>query len=116
MNTSLHNEIDLFKALGDPLRLRIMALLLNGERCVCDLVSVLEANQSTVSRHLSTLRKAGLVEARREGTWMHYSISSTLPDWAQPLLKSIRLLAETHPVLKADAGRLNAAGCNLSQS
>jgi len=115
MSLSLHNETDLFKALGDPLRLRIMALLSQQERCVCDLVSALDAHQSTISRHLGTLRKAGLVQARRQGTWMHYRISPELPDWAVPLLESVRRLAEIHPRLQADRERLGRVHCTPSQ-
>lgn len=62
----------IFKALSDETRLRIMGLLLEGELCVCDLMSILELPQSTVSRHLAYLRTAGLVEGRRDGVWMHY--------------------------------------------
>jgi ArsR family transcriptional regulator len=66
---------DIFKALGDETRLQIMALLLeHGELCVCDIESVLGASQSKTSRHLRYLLHAGLVQDRREGVWMHYSI------------------------------------------
>jgi ArsR family transcriptional regulator len=65
-----------FKALGDETRLRIMALLLRGqELCVCDIMAALNLPQSTVSRHLSYLRNAGLVDDRRQGIWMYYRIS-----------------------------------------
>lgn len=111
----MQNETDFFKALGDPLRLRIVALLRQGERCVCDLVAILGASQSTVSRHLSTLRKAGIVQARREGTWMHYSINPQLPSWARSVLEGIDQLAETHPELIADIQRLNTTCCSISQ-
>jgi len=69
-----------FKALGDETRLRIMALLLDGndgkELCVCDIMAALDLPQSTVSRHLSYLRNAGLVDDRRQGIWMYYRINS----------------------------------------
>jgi len=64
-----------FKALAEPVRLRIINLLINQESlCVCDLVTVLEIGQSTASRHLAYLKNAGLVTAWREGTWMHYAL------------------------------------------
>ena len=64
-----------YKALGDETRLRIMALLLNRqELCVCDIMAALELPQSTISRHLSYLRNAGLVVDRRQGKWMYYKI------------------------------------------
>ena len=66
----------LFKALGDETRLRIMALLVNDqELCVCDIMAALELPQSTVSRHLSYLRNTGLVDDRRQGVWMYYKIN-----------------------------------------
>lgn len=65
----------LFKALGDETRLRILALLTSGELCVCDLMAALVLPQSTVSRHLATLRNAGLVEDRRQGVWMYYRLA-----------------------------------------
>lgn len=64
----------LFKALSDETRLRIVALLAHGEVCVCHLQQALELPQPTVSRHLAVLRAAGLVEARREASWMHYRL------------------------------------------
>ncbi len=65
-----------FKALGDESRLRVFALVaVQGSICVGDLVTLLDLPQSTVSRHLATLRLAGLLSARREGTWVHYQLS-----------------------------------------
>jgi ArsR family transcriptional regulator len=68
-----------FKALSDETRLRILALLTQGELCVCDLMAVLQLPQSTVSRHLAYLRNAGLLTDRREGVWMYYRIASQMP-------------------------------------
>lgn len=65
----------LFKALSDDTRLRILGLLLEGELCVCDLMAILNMPQSTVSRHLAYLKNSGLVEDRRQGVWMHYRLS-----------------------------------------
>lgn len=63
-----------FKALADETRLRILGMLLDGERCVCDLTAALDAGQSLLSHHLKTLKDAGLVSDRRDGRWVHYSI------------------------------------------
>lgn len=72
----MKNIAQLFKALGDETRLRIMALLLEGrELCVCDIMAVLKLPQSTVSRHLSYLRHSGLVDDRRQGVWMYYRLN-----------------------------------------
>jgi ArsR family transcriptional regulator len=64
----------LFRALGDETRLRIVALLSNGELCVCHLENALDLNQSNASRQLGILKTAGVVDSRRDGTWVYYSI------------------------------------------
>ena len=64
----------LFKALGDETRLRIIALLSHGELCVCHIQDALELPQPNVSRQLAILRAAGLVEDRREGSWVYYRL------------------------------------------
>jgi ArsR family transcriptional regulator len=69
---------EVFKALSDRTRLRILALLGNNEVCVCHLHDSLGLPQPTVSRHLAYLRRSGLVAARRDGVWMHYQISTSL--------------------------------------
>ena len=76
----------LFKALGDETRLRIITLLISGlELCVCDIMAVLELPQSTVSRHLAYLRNTGLVDDRRQGIWMYYRISQEATDHTSDL-------------------------------
>jgi ArsR family transcriptional regulator len=69
---------NLFKALADKTRLRILALLGNNEVCVCHIHDSLGVPQPTVSRHLAYLRKSGLVAARRDGVWMHYQVSGSV--------------------------------------
>jgi ArsR family transcriptional regulator, arsenate/arsenite/antimonite-responsive transcriptional repressor len=64
-----------YAALADPTRLRILSLLGDGEICVCHIHASLDVPQPTASRHLAYLRKSGLVEARREGIWMHYKLA-----------------------------------------
>ena len=64
-----------YSALADPTRLRILSLLGDGEICVCHIHASLDVPQPTASRHLAYLRKAGLVEARRAGIWMHYKLA-----------------------------------------
>jgi len=66
---------DILKALSEPIRLRIAVLLTRGELCVCDLIAVLHLPQSTVSRHMSRLRQAGLVQDRRNGKWVYYRLT-----------------------------------------
>ncbi|HWU88582.1 MAG TPA: metalloregulator ArsR/SmtB family transcription factor [Kofleriaceae bacterium] len=66
----------LFRALGDETRLRIVALLSHGELCVCHIEKALDLSQPNVSRQLAILRAAGVVDARREGTWVYYSLAA----------------------------------------
>ena len=71
---------EVFKALGDPVRLRLFVLLtMNQELCVCHMTAALDLPQSTVSRHLSVLRHVGLVSARRDGKWMYYQLADDVP-------------------------------------
>ena len=65
----------LFRALADRTRLRLLNLMRDQEVCVCYFVAVLETSQPKVSRHLAYLRRAGIVSARRQATWMHYRIA-----------------------------------------
>ena len=81
---------DVFKALSDETRLQMLGLLLKeGELCVCDFVDVLEITQSKASRHLRHLVNAGLLDDRRDGTWVHFRIADK-PEPAQAHV--IRLL------------------------
>ena len=70
----MKNEAGIFKALADETRLRILLLLLDGELCVCELISALELPQSTVSRHLAYLKRTGWVCDRKQGVWMYYRL------------------------------------------
>jgi DNA-binding transcriptional ArsR family regulator len=65
----------IFKALGHPARLRIVEVLRGGERCVCDLVDVSEGGWSTVSRHLSVLKSAGILEDEKRGLQVYYKLA-----------------------------------------
>ncbi len=80
----------LFKALSEEIRLRIINLLSSGELCVCDLVELLDLPQSTVSRHLAYLRNCGLISDRREGVWMYYQLQKDLDDFQQLLLELLQ--------------------------
>ena len=78
----------LFKALADKTRLRILALLGNNEVCVCHIHDSLAVPQPTVSRHLAYLRRARLVDARRDGVWMHYRVTRTLDPNVETVLRA----------------------------
>ena len=72
----MQDVIELFKALADETRLRILNLLYERELCVCDVMAVLNITQSKASRHLIVLKRAGLASDRREAQWMYYSLLS----------------------------------------
>lgn len=65
----------MFKALGDPVRLRLLSLVAShagGEACVCDISPAFDLSQPTISHHLKVLREAGLLDCERRGTWVYY--------------------------------------------
>jgi len=96
----------LFKALADETRLRIYLLLGGGEVCVCQIQVALGMPQAKISRHLTVLRHAGLVAARREGLWMYYSR-------AAPSAPSLRVFMELLAArLEADPGLMAAVVAN----
>jgi len=98
-----------YAALADPTRLRILALLGDGEVCVCHLHASLDVPQPTASRHLAYLRKSGLVEARREGIWMHYRLAAIDNPVVAAVVKAA-LHALTHTAIRVkDEHRLHMA-------
>ena len=98
-----------YAALADPTRLRILSLLGDGEICVCHIHASLDLPQPTASRHLAYLRKSGLVEARREGIWMHYRLAPQDSPVVAAVVKAA-LHALTHTDISAkDERRLHVA-------
>lgn len=100
-----------FQALGDNTRLRLLNLMGDQELCVCYFVEILEQGQPKISRHLAYLRRAGIVEARREGKWMHYRI--VMPPnigAAQVLRQTLSWLKEDRS-MQTDRSRLAKACC-----
>lgn len=89
----LDEAASLYRALGDETRLRILRMLVGSEVCVCDLARELEIAQPLLSHHLKTLREAGLVQARRDGRWMHYSLD---PEVVEGLGGALSKLAADH--------------------
>ena len=77
----------LFRLLSDPTRLQCMLLLRRADSlCVCELTAELQMIQPKVSRHLATLREAGLVQDERRGQWVHYRIAPGMPPWIERVL------------------------------
>ena len=96
----------LLKALGDENRLRMVALLTGGELCVCHLEAALELSQWSTSRHLAALRAAGVVDSRREGTWVHYRLAEQDDADRREVLRSLVARFKKRDVFRRDARRL----------
>lgn len=86
----MEGPVAVLKALADTNRLRIVGLLkATSELCVCDLGHLLQLPQYAVSRHLSTLKRAGLVSQRREGQWVYYRLNPHLSDHVRKLVEAV---------------------------
>jgi ArsR family transcriptional regulator, arsenate/arsenite/antimonite-responsive transcriptional repressor len=103
--------VQLFAALADPTRLRLLNLMNGREVCVCYFVEILKQGQPKISRHLAYLRRAGIVEARREGKWMHYRIERLADKKAASILDATLKSFETDRKMEADLARLGQACC-----
>ena len=73
----MQDLMNIFKALAEETRLRIIRLLENGELCVCDIVTALDMVQPKVSFHLAVLKEAGFIKDRKQGKWTHYSLDDS---------------------------------------
>jgi ArsR family transcriptional regulator len=105
----MKHHAQIFKALSDPIRLRIVLLLQSeGELCVCDLMAVLKLPQSTVSRHLAYLKRSCWVDTRREGVWMHYQLSRESCRMCRELLETLRKNLKELPEAASDRKSLAA--------
>ena len=101
----------LFKALSDPIRLRLLNLIGDQEVCVCFFVEALDTPQPTISRHLAYLRRTGLVKARRDGKWMHYSVVTPKEREVSDVLNASLRAMKANPEFQRDRARLNKACC-----
>lgn len=93
-----------FKALGDPVRLRLLSLIAaheGGEACVCDLTGAFELSQPTISHHLKVLREAGLITGERRATWVYYAVVPA----------RVQLLADVLAPAGATRAGLTASSC-----
>ena len=82
-------------ALSDETRLQLVELLAEGEQCVCDLTDTLKSSQSRLSFHLKTLKEAGLLQDRREGRWVYYSLDPAALEELKAMLQSIKARSRT---------------------
>ncbi len=95
------------KALADGSRLRVLMALAGGELCVCQIVELLQLAPSTVSKHMSILRQARLVESRKDGRWMHYRLPDReTPKAAQDAIAWVRRHLAQSPQIVQDGKNL----------
>jgi len=106
-------SVHFFKALADPIRLRIVHLLTQqDELCVCHFMQVFDLPQSSISRHLSTLRNAGLVIGRRDKLWVHYRLGIDNQSPYANIIHEIAVLSRIETVLAADLMRVKNISCS----
>jgi ArsR family transcriptional regulator len=100
-----------FRALADRTRLRLLNIIGNDEVCVCFFVEILKTHQPKISRHLAYLRRAGIVDARREGQWMHYRIVEPADADAARVLKGVMTWLANDQEMQRDRQRLEKICC-----
>ena len=101
----------LFRALADRTRLRLLNLIGRDEVCVCYFVEVLKTPQPKISRHLAYLRRAGIVDARRDGKWMHYRVVEPDNERAAQVLRNIQDWLASDREMQRDRNRLVQICC-----
>ena len=106
-----YDLVRLFEALSDRTRLRLLNLMDGREVCVCYFVEILGQSQPKISRHLAYLRNAGVVNARREGKWMHYSLNHPEDAGANAILNATLRSLKTDREMQSDLARLGKACC-----
>ena len=96
-----------FHILSDQFRLRALALIrTEGALCVCELVHALKIAQPNISRHLATMRAAGLVVTRRQAQWVFYALNPDLPGWQQDVLQAAMEGLKHEAIIEQDRKRL----------
>jgi len=98
--TAAADPVTVFRALGDPTRLRVIELLAGGQRCACEIQAALDVSANLLSHHLKVLREAGLIDGERRGRWIDYRLE---PDGVAATA------ARLHALIGMDAG---ACGCD----
>lgn len=103
--------VTFFKCLSDETRLNIV-LLVNAhqELCVCDLTEKLQLSQPKISRHLALLRASGLLQDRRQGQWVYYSIAKKLPSWCYEILTALN--TQTAPIFPSLQSLVSKSCCD----
>lgn len=100
-----------FSALADRTRLRLLNLMREGEVCVCFFAEALGTNNPKISRHLSYLKRASLVEGRRDGKWMHYRLNEPVDRDAREVFAATMKMLGVDPQMNADREKLVNVCC-----
>ncbi|RNA70108.1 ArsR/SmtB family transcription factor [Alteribacter keqinensis] len=95
---TFEDAAQLFKLIGDKTRLKMLAILYKDDCCVCELVEVFQMSQPSISQHLRKLKQAGIVNERRSGQWIFYSLNKENP-WYGQVTDIIHTLPDTQPLL-----------------
>ena len=99
--------LNITKALSDEKRVRALMMLAGGELCVCQIIEMLGLAPSTVSKHMSILKQAGLVEANKQGRWMHYSLAGrNAPNEIKKIISWLISCLEDEPEIQRDKKEL----------
>ena len=100
-------QTTLFHILSDETRLRALALMhTGGEVCICELVHALGLPQPKISRHMATMRDAGIATARRDAQWVFYAPNPALPAWQQQVISAAIQGLNDSPITAKDLTRL----------
>jgi DNA-binding transcriptional ArsR family regulator len=103
----MRDLLTIAKALGDESRVRALLSLKGGELCLCQIIDVLELSPATVSKHMSLLHRAGLVERRKEGKWLYYRLAGAdARPAARRALEWALLVLDRDPSVRDDARRI----------
>ncbi len=102
---------DIFKALSDETRLRIVSLLLNGEMCVCEIEECLSLTQSNASRHLTALKNAGILSSIKHAQWTYYRLSEDFVKDNQELFNYLSVKVKQLPGYEANIEQMQKCKC-----
>jgi len=99
---------ELNNVLSDPNRIRLLSACLDRERCVCQLVELLDLSNASISKHLSMLKRAGLLDSRKEGRWVHYRSPESPTDLVRDSLKLVMAHTQDDAIIIADREKLKS--------
>ena len=112
INASVDSLVRIGKAISSPIRIRALQALKKRELCVCELMQLFRFAPSTMSKHMSLLADAGLVQSRREGRWTYYSLTEDSEEQVAIILGLVDLMAGGDPIVAADRDKLPELACH----